>query len=68
MLSMKYLYVRDVLNVMLSKPKDVELVLTGRGAPEEIIDAADYVTEVKMIKHPFEKKSRKVLGRRGIEY
>ncbi len=67
-LSMKHLDVKDVLDVMLSKPKNVELILTGRGAPDEIKDAADYVNEIKMIKHPFERKRNKVLGRRGIEY
>lgn len=67
-LSMKHMDVKDVLDLMLSKPKHVELVLTGRGAPEEIKDAADYVMEVKMVKHPFERKRKKVLGRRGIEY
>lgn len=67
-LSMKHLDVKDVLDVMLSKPKNVELILTGRGAPDEIKDAADYVNEIKMIKHPFERKRNKILGRRGIEY
>lgn len=67
-MSMGFLDVKDVLNVILSKPKNIEIVLTGRGAPEEIKDAADYVNEIKMIKHPFERKTHKVLGRRGIEY
>ena len=67
-MNMGYLDVKDVLNVVLSKPKHMELVLTGRGAPEEIKDAADYVNEVKMVKHPFERKRNKIVGRRGIEY
>ena len=67
-LKMGHLDIDDVLDLMMSKPKTVELVLTGRGAPEEIMDAADYVNEVKSIKHPFNKKRNKIVGRRGIEY
>lgn len=58
--------VKDVLKLMMKKPKNVELVLTGRNAPKELIFAADYVNEIKSIKHPFDTK--KITGRRGIEY
>lgn len=44
-----------VLQMISNKPADVELILTGRNAPQEIIDAADYVTEMKLIKHPYQK-------------
>jgi len=43
----------------------VEIVLTGRGANDELIAMADLVTEMKNIKHPFDKR---VPARRGIEY
>ena len=43
----------------------MELVLTGRDVPQEVIDLADLVTEMKMIKHPFEKG---INAREGIEY
>jgi len=43
----------------------VELILTGRKAPQEVIRRADLVTEMLMIKHPF---SDGVHQRRGIEY
>lgn len=66
--SMGHLKVGDVLKLMMSKPKKVELVLTGRNAHPAIINAADYVTEMKSIKHPFNKKRQQVIGRRGIEY
>ena len=66
--SMGYIKVGDVLKLMMSKPKKVELVLTGRNASPSIINAADYANEIKSIKHPFNKKSNKVFGRRGIEY
>jgi cob(I)alamin adenosyltransferase len=43
----------------------VELVMTGRNAPQRLIDAADYVTELVQIKHPYYKGAR---ARKGIEY
>ena len=43
----------------------VELVMTGRDAPVEFIDAADYVTELTQIKHPYYQGAR---ARKGIEY
>ncbi|MFC2143429.1 cob(I)yrinic acid a,c-diamide adenosyltransferase [Candidatus Aenigmatarchaeota archaeon] len=66
-ISMGHLKIEDVLKIMMSKPKNVELVLTGRNAPESIKDAADYVNEIIKIKHPFDKK-KKIVGRRGVEY
>ena len=53
------------LEMIANKPKHVELVLTGRDAPQELIDAADYVTEMRSIKHPFEKG---VAARRVVDY
>ena len=67
-MSMGHIKPEDVLRIMLSKPKNVELVLTGRNAPQEIIDAADYANEVKPIKHPFDKSGKRTVGRRGVEY
>lgn len=48
-----------------SKDKLEHLILTGRDAPKEFIERADLVTEMKDIKHPYEKG---VKGRRGLEY
>jgi cob(I)alamin adenosyltransferase len=47
------------------KPERVELVLTGRNAPPEVVEVADLVTEMKEIKHPYTKG---VPPRKGIEY
>ncbi|MDN5364659.1 MAG: cob(I)alamin adenosyltransferase [Eubacteriales bacterium] len=55
----------DVKHLIKGKPPLVELVLTGRYAPVELIEMADQVTEMKEIKHPFQKG---ILARRGIEY
>ena len=54
-----------VLKLIKNKPKHVELVLTGRYAPQEIIKIADLVTEMREIKHPFNKGYQ---ARKGIEY
>jgi len=55
----------QVLNLMSKKPEPVELILTGRGAPKEVIQQADLVTEMIAVKHPFTKG---ITARRGIEY
>jgi len=47
--------VSEVLDLLQRKPDGMEIVLTGRGAPEEIIAAADLVTEMKEIKHYYDK-------------
>ncbi|MFH0942076.1 MAG: cob(I)yrinic acid a,c-diamide adenosyltransferase [Chloroflexota bacterium] len=54
-----------VLDLIARKPPEVELVLTGRGAPPEVIERADLATEMKAVKHPMEKG---IKARRGIEY
>ena len=59
------LNVEDVLEVLQSKPKSLHLVLTGRNAPPEIMEAADLVTEMKEIKHPYQKG---VKAQKGIEF
>lgn len=56
---------KDVIDILKERPANIEIVLTGRGAPKEIIDYADLVTEMKMVKHPFDKG---VKARKGIEY
>ena len=58
------LSVDDILKIMDEKPKDVELVITGRGADSRIIEKADLVTEMKEIKHYFQEG---VKARIGIE-
>lgn len=64
-LNLKLINLAEVLELIKNKPKHVELILTGRYAPEEIIEAADLVTEMKEVKHPFNKGYQ---ARRGIEY
>ena len=56
--------VEPVLQLMDQKPDGIELVFTGRGAPEEVVQRADLVTEMRAIKHYFEAG---VPARDGIE-
>ncbi len=60
----KLISLDEVIDVLNSKPFDVELVLTGRYATREIIDRADLVTEMKEIKHYY---ANGVMARDGIE-
>lgn len=48
-----YLPVEEVLEALRSKPEMLHVVITGRSAKKELIEAADLVTEMGMVKHPF---------------
>jgi len=54
----------DLIEIINKKPANVELILTGRYCPEELIELADLVTEMKEIKHYYQKG---IKSRRGIE-
>jgi len=55
----------EVLQLLEDKPPELHLVLTGRDARPRIIDKADLVTEMKLIKHPFQKG---IKAQKGIEF
>lgn len=57
--------VDDLLDFLGNKPEGLEVVMTGRGAPVELVQVADYVTEMLKIKHPYDAG---VGARRGIEF
>ncbi|MHB8765551.1 MAG: cob(I)yrinic acid a,c-diamide adenosyltransferase [Deferrisomatales bacterium] len=57
--------VDDVLGLIREKPADVHLVLTGRNVRPEVVEAADLVTEMKEIKHPFRQG---VKAQKGVEF
>lgn len=57
--------VQEVVDLLRNKPAGVDVILTGRNAPAEIIDVADLVSEVKEIKHHYQAG---VNSRKGIEY
>jgi len=60
-----YLDEASLLDFIKNKPAGLEVVLTGRGATEHMIELADYVSEIKKIKHPYDQK---IKAREGIEY
>ena len=65
MLRYDYLPLQEVLEVLKSKPSDKHVVVTGRNAKEELIEIADLVTEMELIKHPFRSG---VKAQAGIEF
>ena len=54
----------EALELVRAKPESVELVITGRRAPDELVELCDYVSEIKERKHPYQKG---VQAREGIE-
>ena len=60
-----YLPLNEVLAVLTAKPDDLHVVITGRNAKPELIEAADLVTEMTMVKHPFRAG---VKAQKGIEF
>lgn len=61
----KFLSVEDVLELIRKKPKNMEIIMTGRNVPEEIIEKANLVTEMKEIKHYYKEG---VPARKGVEF
>ena len=55
----------EVVCFLKTKPEKLEVVLTGRNPPQSLLELADYVTEMKKIKHPFDQG---IPARKGIEY
>ena len=60
-----YLDVDDVVNTLKKKPEELHIILTGRDAPQAIIDIANMVTEMREIKHPFQEG---IYAQKGIEF
>lgn len=61
-----FLSLETLLNLLDQKPEVVELVLTGRGADPAVVERADYVTEMKLVKHPAETSGTP--PRKGVEF
>ena len=55
----------DVVETIRARPETVNVVVTGRDAPQALIDVADTVTEMRMVKHAFQ---RGIKAKKGIEY
>ena len=61
-----YLPIREVVEALSKRPPDLHVVVTGRNAKPELIEAADLVTEMTMVKHPFREQG--VKAQKGIEF
>ncbi len=64
-LDMKLTDFSTVLDIIKSRPPCCEIILTGRGASQQLIETADLVTAMESVKHPF---NHDVPARKGIEY
>ena len=64
-INLNLIKIEDVLSLIKSKPENVDLVLTGNHAKSELIEIADLVTEMKEIKHPFQKG---IKAKKGIDF
>ncbi|MBC7798864.1 MAG: cob(I)yrinic acid a,c-diamide adenosyltransferase [Pyrinomonadaceae bacterium] len=65
---LKYDYVplEEVLETLKNKREDLHVVITGRAAKDELIELADLVTEMKLIKHPY--RTQGIKAQKGIEF
>jgi cob(I)alamin adenosyltransferase len=61
-----YLQVEEILTGLAQKPADNHVILTGRGAPDALINYADLVTEMNLVKHPL--RDQGVKAQAGIEF
>ena len=64
-ISTGFLPLEMVLSGMEQLPKELEVVITGRNPDEKLLAIADYITEMKNIRHPYEKH---IAARKGIEF
>lgn len=60
-----YVTVEEILDLLETKPSRLSVIITGRDAARELVDAADTVTEMRSVKHAFDDK---VTAKKGIEY
>ncbi len=60
-----YIELAGVIETLKSKPRDLHVVVTGRNAKDDLIEIADLVTEMTMIKHPFRSG---VKAQKGVEF
>lgn len=58
--------VDDVVETLRRRPEGMHVIITGRYAPEELVEYADLVTEMKLIKHPYEEQG--IRAQPGLEY
>ncbi|MEM9729938.1 MAG: cob(I)yrinic acid a,c-diamide adenosyltransferase [Myxococcota bacterium] len=64
-LGMDYLPIEEVVEALKNKPTELSICVTGRGAKDELIEVADTVSEMRLVKHAYEAG---IKARRGIEF
>ncbi len=62
---LKLIKAGDVLKILKHKSTPMDIILTGRNAPKSFMKVADVVTEMKEVKHPFEKGE---MAKKGVEF
>jgi cob(I)alamin adenosyltransferase len=60
-----YLPLDEIIETLKAKPRDLHVIVTGRNAKPELIEIADLVTEMTMVKHPFRSG---IKAQKGIEF
>ena len=60
-----FIELASLLEFIKNRPSGLEMVITGRNPPEELINAADYISEIRCAKHPYQKG---IGARKGIEW
>ena len=65
-IKMGYINLNEVIDALKERPPFTHVAQTGRGAPEELINYADLVTEMRLIHHPF--KEQGIKAQAGIEF
>jgi cob(I)alamin adenosyltransferase len=65
-LKYEYLPLDEVLDVLKARPAMLHVVVTGRHAPDALIELADLVTEMRLVKHPYREQG--VKAQRGVEF
>ncbi|TDR79813.1 cob(I)yrinic acid a,c-diamide adenosyltransferase [Paludibacterium purpuratum] len=65
-LKYQYLPLEEVLHQFATRPANLHVVVTGRHAPEALIEAADLVTEMRLVKHPYREQGIKAQA--GVEF
>ncbi|MGE8490539.1 MAG: cob(I)yrinic acid a,c-diamide adenosyltransferase, partial [Paraburkholderia nemoris] len=65
-LKYEYLPLDEVLSVLNARAEMLHVVVTGRHAPDALIEAADLVTEMRIVKHPYREQG--VKAQRGVEF
>ena len=65
MLKFNYIDLADVINAVKNRPQQQNIIITGRGAPAELLEIADTVSEIKSVKHAF---NQGIKAQKGIEW